>query len=236
MALIEIIGDDNHVLINDSYKNIILANRGRVTFAKFDSSASTLGGYAEYSFTLSEGYTPVLAMRSGFSVATDTVTVANGIIRWRFLCEAAGIGGQMDVFIFYLPSTVQDAGGLVQLFNAQGELVFDSNLRYAKMEQQINYRFETGLSAQLRPGRTYAIAQTLTPREYSDLPVDAGGPGGFRMNRIAKYTGVYLDGITARARTFEYSNLSYRSPSPVGAYNENYEGSMLVFDMTTLEY
>lgn len=234
MATIEIIGDDNYVLINDSYKNLILHSRTNLTFYKFDSSSSTLGGYCSYSVPVVAGSFPLLAVRSGFPVAYRTCTIANGVATWTFVCSAAGIGQTAQAFIFYLPETVPNAGGLVQLFNEQGKLVFDSSLKYAKAETQINFTLNSNTSRVLTPGHTYAVCSVLGPREYSDLPVDAGGPSGFRMNRITKYAGVYASGITVGSSMFEYSNLSYRTASPVGAYNLNDFGSMLVFDLTTL--
>lgn len=234
MALIEIIGDDNHVLINDSYANLVLAGSAKISFAKFDTSTSTLGGYSEYEFTIDPSSLPIIAIRSAFSVALNGTQVANGKIKWTFVCEPAGLGRQIDVFVFYLPSKVPNAGGMMQLFNAQGELVFDSNLKYAKVERQANFTFDSGASIPLQANRTYAVSPIVTAREYSDLPVDAGGPGGFRMNRIAKYVGVSVVGTSALATRFEYSNLSYRSSSPQGGYNLNQNGAMLVFDMTTL--
>lgn len=234
MAEIEIIGDDNYVLINDTYKNLILHSRANLTFYKFDSSTSTLGGYCSHSVQVAAGSFPILAVRSGFPIAYRTCTIANGVATWTFVCSAGGVGQTAEAFIFYLPETVQNAGGLVQLFNAEGKIVFDSNLKYAKAETQINFELSPGVSRVLTPGHTYAVCSVLGPREYSDLPVDAGGPGGFRMNRITKYTGVYASGITVGTSLFEYSNLSYRAASPVGAYNLNNFGSMLVFDLTTL--
>lgn len=235
MAQIEIIGDDNYVLINDEYKNLILLDHGNLLFYKFDSSNATLGGYCSYSMPVDAGTMPLLAVSATFPVAYGTCTITNNIATWTFFCPSYGVGGVAKFYVFYLPEKAPDAGGLVKLWNAQGVLVFDSNLKYAKAETMLNFAFQQDTSVVLKPNRKYAVALVMGPREYSDLPVDAGGPGGFRMNRITKYSGVYVNGINVGSTTFEYYNLSYRTASPAGAYNVNENGAALIFDVTTLQ-
>lgn len=234
MAQIEIVGNDSYVLINDHFQNMVLANKTSITFRKFDSSTSTIGGYAEFSMPLNSSAWPVLATTSPFAIAYNSATISAGVATWTFVCGAEAVGATAELVVFYLPSKVTNANGIIQLFNEQGELVFDSNLKYAKVHDQVRFALDSNASVQLLAGRKYAVCSVLTPREYTDLPIDPGGPGGFRMNQITAYSGVYLDGSIARSRRFEYINRTYRTTSPDGVANINNEGSMLIFDMTGL--
>lgn len=235
MAVIEILGEDNHVLIDNSFKNMVLASKLNATFTKFDSSSSTLGGIAEVYFNNAGADWPVMAIRSNFAVAVDITNITNGVAYWRLMCGSDGLNATAEIYIFTIPSKVPNADGIIQMWNESGELIFDSNLRYAKIERQINFRLDNQASVSLPAGKIYALAAVKVPREYTDLPISGGGSTAYRMNRIAARGGIWLNGVIANSRRFEYSNLSYQTFNPDVVANIDFDGSMLVFDVTGMQ-
>lgn len=171
MAEIEFIGDDNYVLINDEFKNMILANKGTITFPA-SPGAQYVGSITTYTYTSTSDIPPILAVNSSFPVCVQSMTIVNKVCEWIIVCGETGRGASAEVFVFHLPQVVPNANGMMQLWNKDGELVFDSNLKYNKVEKAIPFTLNgtATTSISVEPSKKYACVTCNPSGSFTVAP------------------------------------------------------------------
>ena len=233
MAAIEIIGDDNHVLIDDEFKNMILAAKGVISFPA--SGAPIIGSLASFSYTSTSPIPPLLAVYSTFPVIGQALVKSGNTYTWYIASSASGRGGTAEAYIFHLPETVPNAGGLLQLFNTQGVLVFDSNLKYAKVERNINYTLAGNLSFPVTPGRKYACVTSTGAGQFQQVPYPPlTRPPLYGVSEQGSRSGFYMTNGLIRTEQFGYSNRNYATTTPPGGSYVQANGTLLAIDVTGL--
>lgn len=159
MALIEVINDHGTVLIDDNYSNATLVTKGQITLQP--TPAGTTNYYVEINWTSAQ---PVmLALELTGAQVQHLFTNRSGN-NWNFVIHFNGDqrGAVVPYYIFTIPSAIPNAGGMVQLFNAAGQIVFDSNLKYMRVHGFFpttlnNSTVECGMAA----GRVYAVVSVM---------------------------------------------------------------------------
>lgn len=231
MAQIEIIGDDNYVLINDEFKNLVLAAKRTITFPS-PPGLSYLGSVTSTTYASTSAGVPVIAINSAFYCSQTRCYQANGVWTIEFSCPAEGVGRSAEVYIFHLPQSVPDAGGLVQLFNEVGELVFDSNLTYMKMETSMFITMDHPTTVNLTAGRKYAAIQAKLPAYYSVLPGSRPCGNFFPVSEESRLTGTLMSGASVTANIYLLTSREYCTNNPSSGGWRTREGLCFIIDVT----
>lgn len=232
MASIEIFGDDNYVLINDTFKNLIFVEKGVVQFP-IPGSASILGCSGQYSYSSASSSPPLLAVNSAFPVFVQTVERSGNTYTWTMLGGPQGRGQSAEVFLFHLPETVPDAGGLVQLFDASGTLVFDSSLKYMKVERNLGFALDSNASISVTSGRKYAAITSNWPGEYGASPYPPlTRPPLYGVAETQTRSGFYMGNGFVATQKFTYLYRTYAVSNPVTNTWRKDSGMLLVLDVT----
>lgn len=232
MAQIEIIGDDNYVLINDEFMNMIFVEKKTVYFPPVGGTYS--GAVATVSYTSSDSEFPLIAINSSFLCSQTRCTKSGNTWTWGLACNSAGVGGTAEVYILHLPKSVPNAGGLVQLFNAQGVLVFDSNLRYMKMEKQLFMTMDNPTSTPVTPGRKYAAIHSKLPAFYSLLQGSMScGPNFRAVIEQSQLNGTITSNGSVYSSSYILWSREYcaQPPFPSGSYRTK-DGLCMIVDVT----
>lgn len=165
---IEVINNAGSVLIDDSYVNFVLSTKGAVTLTKNQYNLT----YVTITHTSAE-QSVMLALELGDARMGHVSSLRTGNV-WEFTVwfSPEYIGRVISYYIFTIPSAVNDAGGIMQLRNAAGQLTFDSNLKYMRVEgfyavdgnvgSSVGQTLATGMAT----GRLYA-AINVVPRYYN---------------------------------------------------------------------
>ncbi len=233
MARIEILGDDNHILIDDEFKNMVLAAKGVISFPL--SGSPIVGSLASFSYESSSPNAPLLAVHSTFPVVGQAFVKNGNVYTWYIASSADGRGGTAEAYVFHLPETVPNAGGLVQLFNEQGVLVFDSNLTYCKVERNLTYTLNGNVSFPVTPGRKYACVTSTGAGEFRQVPYPPlTRPPLYGVSEQGARSGFYMTNGAINTIKFSYSSRQYATSSPPGGTYTKEVGVLLAVDVTNM--
>jgi len=234
MALIEVIGDDNYVLIDDTFKNMIFAEKKVVSFPVVGGTYS--GSVTTVSYTSTEESFPLLAINSSFLCSQTRCTRSGNTWTWGLSCNSSGVGQSAEVYIFHIPQAVPDAGGLLQLFNGSESIVFDSNLKYMKMEKQLFMTMDNATSTAVTAGRKYAAVHSKLPAFYSLLQGSMScGPNFRAVIEQSQLNGTSMANGSVSSASYILWSREYCAapPFPSGSYRTK-DGLCMVIDVTGL--
>ncbi|MCI8210789.1 hypothetical protein AUC61_14725 [Pseudomonas sp. S25] len=164
MALIEVINDANTVLIDDNYSNMCLASSGILTLY-YNSPGS--GGNSDMNFISYTGGAnefPQLVLELSGSVAVAQVfnTRSGNTWIWSIAFLSAYYGYQVNYYVLSVPSSVADAGGMLQLRDGNEKLVFDSNLKYMAVKGLCSPSQNSNINLNMAPERRYGVLASST--------------------------------------------------------------------------
>lgn len=132
MALIEVINDANTVLIDDEYSNAALLLKGSVTLT---NQYAGQGDCYLTQITMNSSDVLMLALElNDIKVIHLTTTRSGNTWTFNLLHLKAFAGRALTYYLFSIPSNISDAGGLLKLYNSSGSIVFDSNLKYLRIQ------------------------------------------------------------------------------------------------------
>lgn len=225
MALIEVLNDSGSVLIDDEYSNLVLATKGTVSFS---------GNVATIDYSSADGAMPLLAIRSSFYVALFSIArPSSSIYRFTLYKATDEPGASVDYFLFHLPHAVQSAGGIVQLFNAQGRLVFDSNLKYFRMAMIDQITDMAGRSWALPSGRSYAVCAPCPVYSSVNAPVGPQPPPNVPYLALATAYGYRVaNNLIQGGQVTVFASSSICPNGQCGWQYFNLNASMMVVDVT----
>ncbi|KTC44246.1 hypothetical protein AO265_38420 [Pseudomonas sp. ABAC61] len=233
MALIEIIGDDKKTLIDDEFANMILVRKAEILFPQLGSRY--LGSSTTFEWEAAdEGY-PLVAMHSKF-MCSHTRTARSGN-KWifGFTCDPSGVGRTAEIYIMQRPTPVPDAGGLVQLWDAGGNLVFDSNHSYMRVAKPMEMTMNNPTSASVNPDRKYAAIHCKLPYVFAIGPGGRPcGPTTFPVSESQSMCGTSMaDPASVTSRSYSYYVRTYcvTTPPTTGTWR-TMNGSCLLIDVT----
>ena len=234
MAKIEIFGQDNYVLINNTYKNLILAQKGVVSFAAMPNPPN-IGSRTQYSYNGGSTTPPLLAIYSTFPIVVQTMQRSGTSFTWQIICGADGINKSAEIFIFDLPQNVPNQQGILQLFNTVGELVFDSSLQYSKVERMFPYTLTGNSGFDVNPARKYAAVTSKAAGQFMASPYPPlTQPPLYGVLEQTSYSGFYMQSGRVNTQQFGWRMRTYATSQPVtGGYNSP-DGVLLVLDVTGL--
>lgn len=173
MALIEILNDFNTVLIDDNYSNACMAYKGVLPLS---ASVNAQDCY-QVQISYSSAAAPQLALELNDIQIAATFTARTGNTwTWYVFFKKAYVNRSINYYIFTVPSQI-GGNGLVQLFDATGKLVFDSDLKYLIVKNF--YQGAPGnnsLGTDLVTGRTYAAIAVAPHVSSMHLMTPAGQP------------------------------------------------------------
>lgn len=232
MAQIEIIGDDGNILINDEYKNLVLLSKQTVTFPGPPGS-TFLGSLAYVSVPATSNNVPVMAISSTFLCSQSQCTYQGGNWVFQLSCAPAGIGQTATVYFYAVPEEVPNANGQVQLFNGVGKLVFDSNLKYMKMEKPFFVNDDGPIDTPVTVGRSYAVIHSKLPSYFSILPgTRSCGINSFAVDDTSQLNGTLVGSGFVRCQPYVLTVRSYCTTDPgSGRYRTRY-GVVMIIDVT----
>lgn len=185
-ASIEIFNDELTVMINDQFRCHSLAAKGGGRTVQV--SAGT-GGEATVSYRTSSSTAPVIAVYCNALVVVEPRAVGPNNYSWRIrsMMQTPSVG--FEWFVFDLPDVGIDAGGMIQLFNNSGDIVFDSNLKYMRVIKMLsagrNTHFEKSYT-NVPSGRKYAYSAGNASYTYQRAR------GSFLANNVWEHTIDYM--------------------------------------------
>lgn len=233
MASIEIIGDDGYTLIDDKYKNLIVVDSFRSTFPVVGGAVR--GSYVDVYYTSLVNETPFLAVSSTFPTVLGYYQKTNNSHQWRVYCSSAGVNGTCEFYILSLPQVISNLNGLVQIFNAAGEIVFDSNHNYCQSLLTFSTTMANDTSVAIPAGRKCAHIMSIPSYTFSALPASGGSAGLYETNIIYTFCGIYFTSSLAVATRFTYSQqqVPLREP-PRNSGQTNNDAFCVVIDVTNI--
>ena len=181
----EIINDYGTILLDHSYNNLAMVSKGSVTTARDSPASEDVAIYSAYIGTaLLSGERLAIACSTAFATffcETDAVYVCTGgataVVEWyRFGTPA--------------PSTTNNAG--LRVYNASGQLTFDSNHNQARVHSSVTSEAATPVGT---TGRKYAVILARRGHGHSTVRLPDPIVGGFYNTPILKATGVKIDGV-----------------------------------------
>ena len=186
MAFIEILNDANTVLIGDDYSNGCVTRRGTITLTPQESFSMIATSMMNFSLTLPSGAFPILALGLNDIPITHMFTgVSGSTFTWTLYFDKNYAGRALDYYIFMIPSSVGSAGGILQMWNGDGLLTFDSNLQYMRVTAflQLTTAVNETLAAGMVDGRAYALVCAQAPFNNRHLmnPPNQGGAPPYRF-------------------------------------------------------
>lgn len=139
---------------------------GSLALPAVNSSQNTYASSITYT---SGGEVPLLALDlTDIRVVHFSTTRAGNTFTFSLIYRKDYAGRTLAYSIFTIPSAIGGAGGIVQLFNPAGQLVFDSNMKYMRVKGF--YASGPGtdanpavLGSDLDAGRAYGIIQSVVP-------------------------------------------------------------------------
>lgn len=155
---IKIINDWGSLMVDETYSNLYLRQKGSANLAQghISNPADTpIGGMVDITVTAT---TPLLAIKSD-SYACVFSSVRNSDGTWTFRVISAATSGAISWFLFDIPANAAHSAYGLQVFSAQGIKVFDSGYGYARVATEKTKNDGT-LNAEtlgLTAGRTYAV-------------------------------------------------------------------------------
>lgn len=199
------------------------------------SQANVLGSVRTYVYQSAQATLapPLLAINSSFPVTVQAMFRSDNTFTWSIVCSAQGRGQTLEVYVFHLPETMPNAGGLLQLFNAQGLLVFDSGLNYCKVERAMPHTLDTPSSITLTTGRKYACVTSMPAGSFYAFgypPLTR--PPLYGVAETSDRCGFYMQNSSVLTGKFTFTYRTYATTSPVIESFEKLNGLLLIFDVT----
>lgn len=168
MAQIAIYNDANTILIDDEYVNNTLVSKYSLQFGP--TITVGFGFYYNFSITTPSAYgqyPPIVALykSDGFIAIGRILTTRSGddwVRTYKIVGDVTN-SNNFELFVFGIPQQSVGVGeGLVVLRNAQGQVTFDSGLKYLRVVDFIDYRGmnrygSASLTKSYKPGRKYAF-------------------------------------------------------------------------------
>lgn len=146
-----------------------------------------------------------------------------------------GAGASVEAFVFHLPETVPNANGMLQLFNSLGELVFDSSLRYSKVEASLSHNLDNPSSITLAAGKKYACVTSMAAGSFYAVQYPPlTRPPIYGVAETADRCGFYMQGAQVLTNKFTFTYRTYGAQNPVVASYEKLSGLLLIFDVTNM--
>lgn len=187
MAQIVIYNDANTILIDDEYLNNTMVSKHSLAF---NNRQVGFGRFFDFTIEYPSDYgnvPPVIALHKtdgliALARVTNTRLPDGG---WRRVYRIVGdntLSDNFELFVFGIPQQSSGAGqGLVVLYNAQGQITFDSGLKYLRVVDFIDYRqMDSGGTASLvrsyASGTKHAVVFSQYQIRYN-TPERAGGVG-----------------------------------------------------------
>lgn len=209
-AGIEIIGDHGSVILDENYSNLALRLKGTATLSSIGTGPR--GNSVDIDVTGLGLNRPMVAIRCpgpgmvGFGHFSRTGN------RLRFHGTA---GQSFTYYVFDTPIMTTTTNGL-KIWNAAGDLVFDSNQKYARVRDVQNFTTLSGVTGYPRTltyesGREYAVICPRASAKRND--VERSGLGGTcgpqeRRYRVNSYiVSSNTSGATVNIGLTHYSNL-----------------------------
>ncbi len=233
MALIEVVSDSGVTLIDDTYKNMCLLTKGALSFT-WSGAFGAAGGRATVTVNTAQGETPFIALSSSFTTAVITAGKSGNTTTWTIACDESGKNKIAEYFVFYIPSRVPNANGILQLFNEAGELVFDSGLKYSRFVAEYPANIADPQLYIQPAGRKYAICHVRLASNSGVAKIPGHAPIGKALIRIFyTYWGSYVSGNTVGVKyTIDHWREYIGSPS-VGSWTQTKpNGKIMVLDVT----
>lgn len=235
MAKIEIFGLDNHVLIDETFQNMILIQKRTINFPAI--GGTYLGTTTSFSYGSNIDDTPIVAIHSAFQTSLMNCVQSGNSWTWDVACEAAGVGGTAEVFIFHVPRTITNPSGILQLYSPPPEhkLVFDSNQRYMKIEKPFFMTMDNATSASLPTGKKYAAFHCKVPSFYSILPGSLScGPTARATYEQRQLNGTAFSDGLVRSSAYILMQREYCAtpPYPSGGSFRTKDGLAMIVDIT----
>lgn len=237
MASIEIFGDDDYILIDDNFKNLIVVDSFRAVFPLPSGPGANLnrGAYYDVRYTSAEPLSPLLAVSSSFPTVLTYFQRSGNDYYWRVGCGPAGRNQSAEFYLLHLPQTVPNANGILQIFNALGELVFDSNHDYCKSETRMMTTMANDTSIALTPNRKFAHVLTIPAYQYSVAPASGGSTGQYETNIVMTYAGISFGNGTAFGTRYTQTAEYVVFPFPPGGGQTNNTSNCLIIDVTGVQ-
>ncbi|WP_122663489.1 hypothetical protein [Pseudomonas viridiflava] len=159
MALIEVINDANTVLVDDNYSNMCLALSSSLRLTNSgNTDGSGDGDMNSISYTAAANEYPQLVLElSGLRAAQIFTSKSGNTWTWYIAFRISDYGSTLNYHVMTIPSAVPNANGLLQLFDASGKLVFDSNLRYLKITGSYSPSQNSNINAGMDPAKKYGV-------------------------------------------------------------------------------
>lgn len=185
MAFIEILNDANTVLIGDDYSNGCVARRGTITLTPQEAASMIATSMMKFSLTLPGEAFPILALGLNDIPITHLFTEISGsTLTWTIYFDKNYAGRVLDYYVFMIPSSIGSAGGILQMWNADGLLTFDSNLQYMRVTSFLSLTTAVNetLAAGMVDGRVYALVCAQAPfnnRHMQNPPSQGSAPYRF---------------------------------------------------------
>lgn len=174
----QVIGDAGNVLVSQDYKNMQMVEKGTIT-APGSGAASYTAGFTR------TGLVAPLMFLAGASLATGYACTRNadGSTYFQIIMP---LGATVTFYIFDTAAAANPHGAL-QVYNAGGEVVFDSGAKALRIAAQVNVPPGAGGFTSLTSGRSYAVAHVvfglreLYATGFFDLMGGVGDDGGYRQ-------------------------------------------------------
>lgn len=237
MALISVVGDAQTVLLDDQYTNMCVYAQGVATFAAAGTSTGSAGGRAYVTVQITPGQLPMIAFNSTFPVAQRLVSIQGNLVTFSLMCAASGIGRTAEYYVFYLPKNVPDAKGLLQIYNENASLVFDSSLKYARILGTKTIDYHSGTQSHAFPtNKKLAVCSALVAGNGYKASVPGSAPIGYRDVQVqSAFLEYYVgNGVVYSEQVFDFARFYRESATsalnPWTAYS--LKGYFLVLDVT----
>jgi len=129
-AGIQVFNDSNFIQIDGDYRNLEFKQKGSVNIP--GSNAAGGGGVVSYVTVSYSGVDPVIAINSsGFSYASIS-SISGNTYTWM-IYNGETSAQTVEYFIFAQPSSSSAGNSGIEIRDAAGSLVFDSNKRYLRV-------------------------------------------------------------------------------------------------------
>jgi len=211
-----IVNDYGTTFLDDTYKNLTLISKGTLQI-----NSGTTG------FITFNGTNPVLAVRcqEGVTIAVVSTYFANNVWNAELRLSAQGAGTTVSYYVFDLipPANTPFVQGH-RLWNAAGELIFDSELPYLRV---IDILQNSDRSQQSINFQAMEAVVFLTPT------IDQlGGSGGYthRTDGFVLTNGHFYP----QSIDLGYTDTSDNGTNPTNEPTYDYNSIMLVIDVTNL--
>lgn len=233
MALIEVVSDSGVTLIDDTYKNMCLLTKGALSFT-WSGAFGAAGGRATVTVNTATGETPFIAISSTFTTGVISAGISGNTTTWTIACDESGKNKIAEYFVFYIPSRVPNANGILQLFNESGELVFDSGLKYSRFIGEHPANIANPQTYMHPASRKYAICHVRLASNSGVAFIPGQVPIGKALIRIFyTYWGSYVSGNTIGVHyTIDHWREYIGSPT-IKTWNQSKpNGKIMVLDVT----